>query len=298
MSADDCIRILIQCVGSGGNLALDCGPRPDGMIDPPAEANYLAMGKWLKKFGAAIYSTRAGPYKPGLYGVSTRKDKSVFLHVLAKFPKGKSTLLSLPALPHKVLSAKVRNSHLKKATAIPFKTANEHLLLDLSGIPQDSVDTIIKLDLAGSADTIDPIDPLKDRAIPLESARASSEYGKTFEAENILSGKAGGFEAGIHAKAYWLAKSTDQPEWIEVRFAQPEKINGLVLAEPRGRYNAQAFKVEYDDNGKWKTLYTGKTIGPDFALLFSPVKTKKLRLTVLEHQEHVALGKFVAYRAK
>ena len=298
MSADDCIRILIQCVGSGGNLALDCGPRPDGMIDPPAEANYLAMGKWLKRYGDAIYSTQAGPYKPGLYGVSTHKGNSVFLHVLANFPKGKSAQLSLPALPQKVLSAKAINAHLEKARTVPFKLQKDRLLLDLSEIPQDAVDTIIKLDLATSTDTIAPIDPLKDRAIPLKSARASSEYGKTFEAENILSGKAGGFEAGIHAKAYWLAKSADQPEWIEVKFAQPEKINGLVLAEPRGRYNAQAFKVEYDQNGKWETLYTGKTIGPDFALIFSPVKTKKLRLTVLEHQKPVALGKFTAYRAK
>jgi hypothetical protein len=189
------------------------------------------------------------------------------------------------------------NSRLEKPRPIPFKTSGGRLLLDLSGVPRDPVDTIVRLRLDGPSEPLSPIDPLLGRAIPLGAANASSEYGKAFEAGNILSGKAGGFEAGIHASAYWLSKSADRPEWIEVQFAQPEKINGLVLAEPRGRYNTRAFKVEYETSDGWKTLHAGTTIGPDFALLFPPVQTQRLRLAFLEHREHVALGKFAAYRA-
>jgi len=76
ISADSCIRMLVQCVGSGGNLALDCGPRPDGKIDPPVIDNYMAIGKWLKTNAESIYDTLGGPYKPGVFGVSTRKSKN------------------------------------------------------------------------------------------------------------------------------------------------------------------------------------------------------------------------------
>ena len=295
MSSNDCVRILIQCVGSGGNLALDCGPRPDGSIDPGAVSNYLAMGRWLKRFGDSVYSTTAGPYKPGLYGVSTHRDTFVFLHVLAKFPDGEPASLNLPALPQKILRARAFNASLKEPKTIPAKTQDGRMILDLSGVPRDPVDTIVELRLDGSPDDLEPIDPLKGRKIPLKAAKASSSYGKTFKAENVLSGKAGGFEAGIHAKAYWLAKSPTKPEWIEVEFEKPEKIGGLALAEPRGRYNAQGFKVEYDDGGIWKPLYVGTTIGPDFALLFRPLKTQRLRLSITEHRKEPALGKFAVY---
>ena len=85
MSPAACIRMLVQCAGSGGNLALDCGPRPDGMIDPPEQENYLAMGRWLKQNGDSIYGTAGGPYKPGPYGVCTRKENRIFLHILANY---------------------------------------------------------------------------------------------------------------------------------------------------------------------------------------------------------------------
>jgi alpha-L-fucosidase len=296
MSADDCIRILIQCVGSGGNLALDCGPRPDGRIDPPAVDNYLAMGKWLEKFGYAIYATEAGPYKPGLYGISTRKENQIFLHVLTHFTENRPAHLSLPAPSCTVLKAEALNKNLKAPRALPFRLKGKQLVLDLSSIPSDAVDTVVTLTLDDSAEKLAPIDPLAGRKVALESAHASSEYGKDFLAENILSGKAGGFEAGIHAKAFWLSRSADQPEWIEVKFEKPEKISGVALAEPRGRYNAEAFKLEYNDNGKWKTLYTGKTIGPDFTITFPSIKTQKLRLSILKHHQTVALGKLAVYR--
>jgi alpha-L-fucosidase len=100
---EECLTRLIRCAGGNGNLLMNIGPMPTGQIDPREEDRLLRMGAWLERHGASIYGTRGGPFKPGKFGVSTRKDQSVFLHVL-QWPDGD---LVLPALPAKVLRASV-----------------------------------------------------------------------------------------------------------------------------------------------------------------------------------------------
>ena len=66
-----CLEMLIRGAGGGGNVLLNVGPRPDGVIDP-AQANRLReMGAWLARNGESIYGTRGGPWKPTQAIVST-----------------------------------------------------------------------------------------------------------------------------------------------------------------------------------------------------------------------------------
>ncbi len=79
-----CLEMLIRGAGGGGNVLLNVGPRPDGVIDP-AQANRLReMGAWLARNGESIYGTRGGPWKPTQAIVSTRKGNTVFVHVLRR----------------------------------------------------------------------------------------------------------------------------------------------------------------------------------------------------------------------
>ncbi|MCL5096711.1 MAG: hypothetical protein M1608_04125 [Candidatus Omnitrophica bacterium] len=61
------------------------------------------MGAWLARYGESIYGTRGGPFKPGDYGVSTRQDKTPYLHVC----DWADTVLKLPAMPAKVVRSRV-----------------------------------------------------------------------------------------------------------------------------------------------------------------------------------------------
>jgi len=298
--ANDCIRMLIQCNGSGGNLALDCGPRPDGMIDPPEKENYLAMGNWLKKFGSSLYGTRAGPYKPGPFGVSTRKDDMIYLHLLAHFSGGKNSILNLPPLPVKVLSVTALNSAMEKPKKLKFKQKKEYFNLDLSGLSEDGIDTVVALKLASSAMKIEPIESGgKDQLIPVTAVSASSFYNKDYAPEGLLSGGEGKFEAGIHRKSEWVAKGNKKPQWFEIHFEKPEKVYAISLAEPRGRLLTRDFTIEYDDRGVWKELFVGERIGQDFTLIFDPVKTSKFRLNIRKYEPNdPGLSAFKAYRVK
>ena len=53
------VRLLINVVTRGGNLALNLGAQPDGRLPRKGMQAALGLGKWLETYGEAIYSTRA-----------------------------------------------------------------------------------------------------------------------------------------------------------------------------------------------------------------------------------------------
>ncbi len=57
-SVETVIYKLQECVGKGGNLLLNIGPRPDGSVPAKVELVFQKMGEWLKANGNAIYGTR------------------------------------------------------------------------------------------------------------------------------------------------------------------------------------------------------------------------------------------------
>ena len=65
-SSDELIRLLVDVVAKGGNLALNVTPQPDGRLPREAVARMRKLGEWLKVNGEAIYSTRPlPPYRKG-----------------------------------------------------------------------------------------------------------------------------------------------------------------------------------------------------------------------------------------
>lgn len=51
------IETLCDKVSRGGSLLLNVGPDATGFISPIMEERLLAMGRWLKVNGEAIYAT-------------------------------------------------------------------------------------------------------------------------------------------------------------------------------------------------------------------------------------------------
>jgi len=101
-SRDQIIRMLINNACNDGNLLLSWGPHWNGAFDTVEKNRLLEVGAWLKDNGRAIYGTRGGPWKWSAWGGSTRRDKTVWLHVV------NAGTLRLAALPGRtVVSAKL-----------------------------------------------------------------------------------------------------------------------------------------------------------------------------------------------
>lgn len=58
-SARTLVRMLIEVVSRGGNLAINVGPQADGRLPEEALRELRGLGGWLKVNGEAIYGTRA-----------------------------------------------------------------------------------------------------------------------------------------------------------------------------------------------------------------------------------------------
>lgn len=130
------IRYLVRAAGRNGNLLLNIGPQPDGKLPAKAVERLREMGEWLARYGKSIYGTRGGDIPPHDWGVTTRKDDKLYVHVLDL----QDDALYLP-LAEKVGSARcLNNGERVKFDALRGKG----IVLHLQDIPQDT-DRIIEL---------------------------------------------------------------------------------------------------------------------------------------------------------
>lgn len=76
------LRSLVKVVSRGGNFLLNIGPRGDGSIVEFERDALLAMGRWMQRYGEAIYGTTANPFDHAVeWGDITRKDNKLYLFV-------------------------------------------------------------------------------------------------------------------------------------------------------------------------------------------------------------------------
>lgn len=149
-STDYMIQFLVGIAGRGGNCHLDIGPPPTGKLEENVVKRLTDIGNWLKINGESYYETRGGPYKPGAsnWGASTRKGNRVYLHVM-NWPAEK---LVLPALGQKIVKSWVMTGG-----ELVLEQSESSISIDVPTFYRKPVDTIVVLELEGSAMEIEPI---------------------------------------------------------------------------------------------------------------------------------------------
>ncbi len=157
----ECVRILVQCVTGDGNLLLNVGPTPEGDIEPRQAEVLRQIGSWLKKYGESIYGTRGGPIRNGTWGGSTRKGNFVYLHVL----QWEDHEIRLPLLAARIK----RYTTLTGGNATIEQTVDE-LIVRIPQAEEDSVDTIVRLELDRPAGKLELADLRENRPPDLDSA--------------------------------------------------------------------------------------------------------------------------------
>jgi alpha-L-fucosidase len=161
------VQMLVTCATGDGNMALNTNPMPNGQIEPRQVESFRKIGAWLGKYGESIYGTRGGPFvapdmgnrkfnqdlirfaMPGgqWWGGSTRKGNSIYLHIM-RWP---DETLKLPAIAPKILKSSVMTGGQAEV-----KQTAEGITVTIPSTQRDTIDTIVKLELDGSADLIAP----------------------------------------------------------------------------------------------------------------------------------------------
>ena len=136
-SVPDLVSTLVRAAGTGTNLLLNIGPRPDGTIQPEFVERLHALGAWLDTHGRSIYGTRAGPIPPRSWGATTRRGDTVYVHVLSWPDRS----LAIPSVGARVRRA----SMLGSGEAVAFAETSSGITLTLPVRRPDEVDQVVVL---------------------------------------------------------------------------------------------------------------------------------------------------------
>jgi len=159
-SAPYLIQSLVKMATAGGNYLLNVGPAPDGTIPSVQAERMRLIGAWLAKFGEAIFGTAAGPAFTDSTLRATRRDRTVYLH-----------LLDWPATDRITLPGAV---DVRTATLLPEESPVDVIttpdgieLRNLPALPPDSSVNVIRLDLANVPETWKrhPVEPESKPAV-------------------------------------------------------------------------------------------------------------------------------------
>ena len=130
------IHLLVGAAGRNANLLLNIGPEPNGELPAEAVSRLKAVGEWMGQYGETIYGTRGGEVEPHPWGVTTRKDNRLFVHILYLQDSG----LFIPLKNNKVKRA----CEFVSRKAVKLTRVDGGIVLQLGQKPSD-IDYVVEL---------------------------------------------------------------------------------------------------------------------------------------------------------
>ena len=175
------LHAFIDRISKNGNMILNISPKADGNIPQEQKDVLLAMGAWLKKYGEAVYATRAweqfgeGPTRmgaaQGVMGAPTQgtakdirftrnKENTVLYSILMGLDKGqkkiKITTLNTDRINCKNLkSVELLNGAAGKYLPLSFKQESDGLIVTVPEISFEDMAYVLKLSFEGKIPALD-----------------------------------------------------------------------------------------------------------------------------------------------
>lgn len=97
---------------------------------------------------------------------------------------------------------------------------------------------------------------------------------------------------------YWATDDTVSSSELTVQLNEAKEFDRILLQEPiKYGQRISEFEVEVMAKTKWKTIFTGTTIGYKKLLRIDPVKTSKIRLRILKANNTIAISNFAVFKS-
>ncbi len=256
---------------------------PNGQIEPRQAERFREIGQWLGEYGQSIYGTSGGPFW-GLGCLTTRKDKTIYVHVL----KWYDDRVLLPAIPHKILSHEVLTGG-----TVTIQQTDDGVEILVPPEQRNELDTIVALYLDGSALELD--------VAPITSGQLT--FGKKVTASHVYDADPKvarqyppEYAVDGDPRSGWTFNRDQPTAWLEVDLEKPYLLDRAWLNEPYDRI--LEFELQAERDGTWETFHRGTTIGEDCELTFEPVTAQRVRLVVLKTTINPLVGEFQLFEAK
>jgi alpha-L-fucosidase len=278
----ECMNMLIRCAGGDGNMLLNVGPMPSGEMAPEQVGRLQEMGAWLAKYGQSIYGTRGGPFRPSKFAVSTRKGRTIYLHV-QRWPGEK---LVLPGI-----AAKIVHGVALTGGTVAIKQTDRVIEVTPPAGDRQEIDTIIAMELDRPASVIAPLATL--------TASQSLATGKKATASNVYRNMAEfgpGKAFDDNSETRWATDSGTKSAWLEVDLGKPLAIGRGVIEQAFPELQrVRKFAIEYWQDGRWQACYHGENLGATLDATFPPVTAQRVRLNITEATDGPTIWEFELY---
>lgn len=259
-SAAECIRILVSTVGGDGNLLLNVGPMPTGIIEPRQAAILKEIGDWLRANGESVYALEGGPYKPAGWGACTSKGRNLYLHVLSWFDAPEW----FPPLGHKI-----EKVELLKGGVVNFTQTDKGVRFDIPEKDRDPIDTIIKVTLSGDASSLAAV------LVPTKSLARGCKFTASVNADKATA------LGDDDPQTEWTSDSRQC--WVEVDLGADTVFNRVDIREEGHEWEPRTtdFALLYrSTSGDWIPLDHGNKIGHTYSKTFPAVTGRYVRLKI------------------
>ena len=268
-SLEQCLQSLVRSAGGDGNLLFNVGPKPDGSIEPEQIARLKEMGQWLQKYGYTIFETRGGPFKPTDWGVSTRKDNKIYLHILKWI--GEKPEIIIPDL-----GMEIKKCTLAHGGKINLKKLEKGYSIEFATRELQPINTIIEIELSGDVMALEPMEISSNSLSYMKIMKASSNPDGHWSDHQWVELTA--VDNGDWSGSFWEPDAKDKTPWVEIDLGKAVKISHTIIYE---RGNAvRSFELQTMAGDQWKTFYTGKTIGSKLEIKLPKITTQKVRLVL------------------
>ena len=139
-SVEDLVRLIVRAASKGSNLLLNIGPQPDGNLPAAALDRLAGIGEWMNVYGDSVYGTSATSIPEQSWGVTTRNDSSLFLHLIEPLEGVEAISVPLDPSRKKVKSVKA----MKDGAPLKHRISDGKLVITLDGVPAD-IDYVIEV---------------------------------------------------------------------------------------------------------------------------------------------------------
>jgi alpha-L-fucosidase len=95
----------------------------------------------------------------------------------------------------------------------------------------------------------------------------------------------------------WGAAEGSRSGWLEVDLGEPASVVRAVVDEADWN-RVRQFEVQTPENGAWKTIFSGTTIGPSKEISFPPATARFFRLNILEAVEVPTICEFELFSSQ
>jgi alpha-L-fucosidase len=249
------VRLLASATAKGGNILMNVGPMGNGKWDDTDVKIFQGVGNWLKVYGEAIYGNEKTDLPIQQWGVTTKKEGTLYLHIF-HWPKDGNLVIG--GLMSDIEKAWIVSDNRAKPLNIK-RIDSKDLSIKLPSIAPDTTNTVIAMKVKK-----------EDKAYPIRLLTSDSENVlSTFDSKRI--GESLVFGDGKYSRNYVAGwKSNDQYMQWDLRISQPAEFDIYIDYNTESAKDSGIVTIQIADNlynvnytplsgwGKINTIHAGK----------------------------------------